>query len=171
MDVSGLEWTHVRPASSLNKLALCGPSIRAEGRCATRTRTSPGPQRTNWTSQVAAAALLEDGHAGEAYDVNGPDLITYREQAEAIGREIRFEVITRGAGALLARGGFAAKNADFLLGFDDYSSTEQDPDAVAGFDAAATAPVPMAEPITGRVRGFAEWAPTTPPTSARPSDE
>ncbi|TDD56672.1 NAD(P)H-binding protein [Saccharopolyspora elongata] len=161
---SGLEWTHVRPGEfAMNKLALWGPSIRAEG-----VVRDPNPD-VAWyptheldIAEVAAAALLSDGHAGRAYDVNGPDLLTYREQVraigDAIGREIRFEVIgrERARELYLAQGGFAAANADFLLGFEDYSGAAQDPAEAAEFDASAA--MPTAEPVTGRARGFAEWA-------------
>jgi uncharacterized protein YbjT (DUF2867 family) len=166
VEASGLEWTHVRPGEfAMNKLELWGPSIRAEG-----VVRDPNPD-VGWyptheldIADVATAALLGDGHTGRAYDVNGPDLLTYREQvraiADAIGREIGFEVITRERARemYLAQGGFAAANADFLLGFTDYSGAESDPAASADFDATALPPMPTAEPITGRARGFAEWA-------------
>ncbi|KAA5836129.1 NAD(P)H-binding protein [Saccharopolyspora hirsuta] len=164
---SGLAWTHVRPGEfALNKLWLWGPSIRAEG-----VVRDPNPDGVAWyptheqdIADVAVAALLEDGHVGRAYDVNGPDLLTYRQQveliAEATGREIRVEVITRQEARerYLAQGGFAAANADFLLGFEDYSGAAADPAETAEFDASAIPPMPTAEPVTGRARGFAEWA-------------
>jgi uncharacterized protein YbjT (DUF2867 family) len=49
-------------------------------------------------AEVAAAALLEDGHVGKKYIVSGPESITQIEQVRAIsaaiGREIRFEELT-----------------------------------------------------------------------------
>ncbi|MCO5993129.1 Rossmann-fold NAD(P)-binding domain-containing protein [Actinoallomurus rhizosphaericola] len=36
-------------------------------------------------AEVAAAALREDGHAGQVYELTGPALVTPRQQAEAIG--------------------------------------------------------------------------------------
>jgi uncharacterized protein YbjT (DUF2867 family) len=161
---SGLDWTHVRPGEfALNKLWLWGPSIRAES-----VVRHPFPEFAWYATHerdiadVATAALLEDGHAGRAYDVNGPDRLTCREQLRAIesaiGREIRLEVVTREqARALYVRqGGFAARNADFLLGFVDYSGGRQS-DVERG--AATTVPLPTAEAVTGRpARTFAEWA-------------
>ncbi|MBX6766344.1 MAG: NAD(P)H-binding protein, partial [Actinomadura rubrobrunea] len=75
VEASGLEWTHVRPGEfMLNKLWLWGPSIRDEG--VVRT---PFPDVT-WCpiherdiADVAAEALLKDGHAGRAYMLNGPE--------------------------------------------------------------------------------------------------
>ncbi len=48
-------------------------------------------------ADVAVAALVEDGHAGEVYEVTGPRLMTFAdavaEIAEAANREIRFTTI------------------------------------------------------------------------------
>ncbi|MFB4316578.1 NAD(P)H-binding protein [Actinomadura sp. 21ATH] len=167
VEASGLEWTHVRPGEfMLNKLWLWGPSIRAE-----RVVRDPHPDMA-WLpvherdiADVAVAALLGDGHAGAAYDLNGPEPISLRDQAaaigDALGEEIRFERVTpREAREIyLAQGGFAAENADFLLGFEDYSGGAADPDAVEEFDLSAYGPFPTAEAVTGRpARTFAEWA-------------
>jgi uncharacterized protein YbjT (DUF2867 family) len=96
----GPEWTHVRPGEfMLNKLFLWGPSIRTEG-----VVYEPFPEAAWWpvherdVADVAVAALLQDGHRGQGYDLSGPELITRREQvnaiATAIGREVRLEVVT-----------------------------------------------------------------------------
>lgn len=49
-------------------------------------------------ADVAAAALVEDGHAGRTYDLTGPRLLTFPdavpEIARATGRDIRFTSIT-----------------------------------------------------------------------------
>jgi uncharacterized protein YbjT (DUF2867 family) len=167
VEESGLAWTHVRPGEfMLNKLWLWGPSIRAE-----RVVRDPFPDLTWWPvherdiAEVATAALLEDGHTGVAYDVNGPELISRRAQvsaiAEAVGHDIRFEVVTpaRARELYLKQGGFAAANADFLLGFEDYSGREPDPEYAEEFDPAAMGPMPTAERVTGRpARSFAEWS-------------
>jgi uncharacterized protein YbjT (DUF2867 family) len=163
VEESGLEWTHVRPGEfALNKLWLWGPSIRAE-----RVVRDPFPDAA-WfptherdIADVAVAALLEDGHAGAAYDVNGPELIGNRAQvraiAAAIGQDIRHERVTpeQARERYLRQGGFAAANAAFLLGFTDYSG---DPAPDAGVAPPARA-LPTCEPVTGRPgRTFAEWA-------------
>lgn len=164
---SGLEWTHVRPGEfMLNKLWLWGPSIRAES-----VVRDPFPE-VAWCpvhesdiADVAVAALLDDGHHGRAYDLNGPELITRREQvraiAAAIGRDVRLDVVTpeRAREIYLKQGGFGADNADFLLGFEDYSGNESDPESTKELDIGAFGPLPTAERVTGRpARTFAEWA-------------
>jgi uncharacterized protein YbjT (DUF2867 family) len=164
---SGLEWTHLRPGEfMLNKLWLWGPSIRAES-----VVSEPFPD-VAWCpvheadiADVATLALLQDGHHGKAYDLNGPQMITRREQvraiAAAIGREIRLDVVTpaRARELYMKQGGFAALNADFLLGFEDYSGNESNPETVKDLDLATSRPLPTAQPVTGRPsRTFAQWA-------------
>lgn len=166
VEESGLEWTHVRAGEfMLNRLALWGGSIRAE-----RVVRDPFPEQAGIpvheadVADVAVLALLEDGHAGAAYTLTGPEWITRREQvsaiAAAVGREIRFERVTREEARDLYRrmGGFAAANADFLLGFRDYAGREIEPDAEPR-DLPQRPPMPTAEAVTGRpARTFAQWA-------------
>ncbi|MFC4590148.1 SDR family oxidoreductase [Sphaerisporangium corydalis] len=164
---SGMEWTHVRPGEfALNKLWLWGPSIRAE-----RVVRDPFPD-TAWypvheadIADVAATALLHDGHAGRAYTLNGPELISHREQvgaiASAIGGEIRLEEITpeRARELYLRQGGFAALNAGFLTGAEDYSGGEPDLEEQTAWNPRDLGPMPTSEQVTGQpARTFAQWA-------------
>jgi uncharacterized protein YbjT (DUF2867 family) len=168
---SGVEWTFVRPGEfALNKLWLWGPSIRAEG-----VVRDPFPE-VGWyptheadIAEVALAALLEEGHAGRAYTFDGPELVSHREQvraiAEALDRDIAFEVVSpeRAREIYRAQGGFAADNADMLLGFTDYSGHhEADPHQREQEVAALLADVSehhTCEQATGRpARTFAQWA-------------
>ncbi|PZG19470.1 SDR family oxidoreductase [Nonomuraea aridisoli] len=167
VEKSGMEWTHVRPGEfMLNKLWLWGPSIRAE-----RVVREPLPDLA-WCpvheydiADVAVAALLEDGHHGVAYTLNGPEFVSRRDQvraiAAAVGEEIRLEQVTAAHARelYLAQGGFAAANADFLTGFEDYSGEAADPEEEQEPGPAAFGPMPTAEAVTGRpARTFAEWA-------------
>jgi uncharacterized protein YbjT (DUF2867 family) len=164
---SGLEWTHVRPGEfAANKVSLWGPSIRAE-----RVVRDANPDAA-WfpvheqdVADVALKVLLEDGHHGKAYDVNGPGLISSREQvtaiADALGEEVRFEEVTPHEAREIYRklGGFAAEAADFLLGFTDYEGNPADPADVADFDPSVLGPLPTAQVVTGNpARTFAQWA-------------
>ncbi|CAM4046607.1 NAD(P)H-binding protein [Kibdelosporangium persicum] len=164
---SGLEWTHVRPGEfAANKVSLWGPSIRAE-----RVVRDANPDAA-WfpvheqdVADVAVKALVEDGHTGKAYDVNGPELVSLRDQvraiARALGEDVRFEQVTpeQAREIYVAQGGFAAEAADFLLGFTDYDGNPADPGQVADFDPSLLGPLPTAEAVTGRpARTFAQWA-------------
>lgn len=167
VEESGLEWTHVRPGEfAANKLSLWGSSIRAE-RVVRDANPDSGwfPVHEQDIADVAVAALMEDGHAGKAYDVNGPELINLRDQvraiAAAIGEEIRFEVLTpiEARKVYIEQGGMSEEAADFLLGFSNYDGTPIDPEAAVDFDPAEFGPLPTAEAVTGKPAWtFAQWA-------------
>ena len=163
----GPEWTHVRPGEfMLNKLLLWGPSIRAEG-----VVYEPFPEAAWWpvherdVADVAVAALSHDGHHGKAYDLSGPELLTRREQVEAIsaaiGRTVRLEVVTpeQARDHYRRQGGFAAANADFLLGFTDYQGNQREPTSVSYPTVRSAGHRPTAQQVTGHpARTFAQWA-------------
>ncbi|MFB8275015.1 SDR family oxidoreductase [Nocardia colli] len=97
---SGLEWTILRPAGFYANTYAWVESVRAE-----RTVAAPfgaiGLPSVDPAdiAAVAAAALSEDGHAGQIYTLTGPALSTPREQAAAIGAAlevpVRFVELTR----------------------------------------------------------------------------
>ncbi|MFE3651719.1 SDR family oxidoreductase [Streptomyces sp. NPDC059122] len=166
VEAGGVEWTHVRPGEfAMNKVALWGPDIRGA-----RVVRHPAPEAV-WCpvherdiADVAVAALLEDGHHGVAYTLNGPP-VSVREQAravgEALGEEVRFEKVTpeQARRRYREQGGFAAAAADFLLGFVDHAGNPTDPEAMAHFDVTAFGPQPTIYDITGAPpRTFTQWA-------------
>ncbi len=167
VEASGLAWTHVRPGGFMaNMLQIWAPSVRAE-----RVVRYPFGDRPDYSiheadiAAVAVAALLEDGHHGQAYTLTGPGPITVREQVAAIGaalgEPVRYEEVTRERARelMLAQGGFAAEAADLMLGFVDYGG-----EAAAGGQSdqdwsALMKTWPDVERVTGRPpRTFAEWA-------------
>lgn len=165
---AGLTWTHVRPGEfALNKLYLWGPGIRAD-----RTVRDPFPNAVEIPTHeadiadVTATALLGDGHAGKAYTFAGPGPVTHREQvaaiAAAIGDDISFDQVSPEEAREYYRkqGGWAAANADYLLGFEDYEGDQtSEPEAGHEWDAAAVPALETAEQVTGKPgRTFAEWA-------------
>jgi uncharacterized protein YbjT (DUF2867 family) len=131
----------------------------------------PFPEAAWWpvherdVAEVAVAALVQDGHHGQAYDLSGPDLITRREQVEAIaaatGHDVRLELVTpeQARERYRRQGGFAAANADFLLGFTDYQGNRREPTS-ASFSSSRTGEArPTAQRVTGQpARTFAQWA-------------
>jgi uncharacterized protein YbjT (DUF2867 family) len=71
-------------------------------------------------ADVAVAALTEDGHAGQVYEVTGPRSLTFAdavaEISKAAGREIRFvRVPAQEYAAVLAAHGLPAEVVDLLL--------------------------------------------------------
>lgn len=161
VEASGLEWTHLRPGDfASNTLRLWGPMIRAE-----RLVRYPAPNAPSLAiheadiAAVAVAALLEDGHTNRWYDLTGPEVITRREQVAAISRALGEKVGFEEVGAdeartiLRAQGGWAAANADFLLGFTNYST---DGPSFADVD---WNPLPTVAEVLGRpAKTYAEWA-------------
>jgi uncharacterized protein YbjT (DUF2867 family) len=165
VEASGLEWTHVRPGEfAANTLRLWGPMIRASR--VVRYSTPDAPSLAIHEDDIAAvavAALLADGHTGRWYDLTGPALVTRREQVAAIGtalgEEVRFEEVSTAEARdiLRAQGGWAAENADFLLGFVDYSPGGPSFDGVDW--ASALVPLPTVSEVLGRpAKTYARWA-------------
>jgi len=165
VEASGLAWTHLRPGDfASNTLRLWGPMIRADRVVRYANPDAPGLAiHEADIAAVAVTALLTDGHAGRWYDLTGPARVTYREQVAAIGaalgEEVRFEEVSATKTREILRGqdGWCAANADFLLGFADYSAHGPSMDDV-DWDAALV-PLPTVEEVTGRpARTYAEWA-------------
>ncbi|MFG1694846.1 NAD(P)H-binding protein [Nonomuraea sp. NPDC049309] len=90
---SGLEWTILRPSGFYtNTLAWAG-SIRAHQTAAAPFADVALPFIDPADiAEVAAAVLRRDGHAGRTYVLTGPEAITPRERAAAIGRALGGEV-------------------------------------------------------------------------------
>jgi len=83
---SSLRWTFLRPGAFASNALAWVPSVRAE-----RTIAAPFADVALPVidpadiAAVAARVLLEDGHAGQVYELTGPAGITPREQAAVIG--------------------------------------------------------------------------------------
>ncbi|GAA2898802.1 NAD(P)H-binding protein [Streptosporangium fragile] len=149
VEASGLEWTHVRPGEFMaNLLFLWAPSIQAES----VVRAPYGDAESAMVHEadiadVAVKALLEEGHAGAKYALTGPEALTKVEQVriigEVLGREVRFEELTREqTRELWISQGMPPEAVDWLL-------MPPPPKAVVG---------PTAEQVTGRpARTFAQW--------------
>jgi uncharacterized protein YbjT (DUF2867 family) len=97
---SGMNWTVLRPGGFASNAYAWAESVRAQ-----RTVAAPFGEiglpiiDPADIAEVAAAALLEDGHAGQVYELTGPALSTPRQRVEAIadvlGEPIRFIEQTR----------------------------------------------------------------------------
>ncbi|WP_279581298.1 SDR family oxidoreductase [Fodinicola feengrottensis] len=154
VEASGLEWTHVRPgAFAMNSLHLWGPSVRAG-----RTVIDPYPDQVDQPvheadiADIAAAALLEDGHNGVAYTFVGPEQLSHRDQVAAleaaIGEPIQLPEVTaeQALEHYRRQGGWAAASAEFLFGGQPYSAEPGEPQPF------------VPRPSEFRARTYAEWA-------------
>ncbi|MGP4103036.1 NAD(P)H-binding protein [Nonomuraea sp. KM90] len=90
---SGLEWTILRPGGFDSNALVWAEPIRAH-----RTAAAPfgdvalpviDPAEI---AEVAAAVLRQDGHAGRTYELTGPEPVTPRRRAAAIGDALGAEV-------------------------------------------------------------------------------
>lgn len=100
---SGLEWTVVRAswfAQNFDEGAFVESVLAGEVALPVGDVREPFIDAGD-IADVVVAALTEDGHAGEVYEVTGPRLMTFAdavgEIAEASGREVRFVTIPREA--------------------------------------------------------------------------
>lgn len=165
VEASGCEWTHVRPGDfASNTLRLWGPMIRASRVVRYAQPLAPSLAiHEGDIAAVAVTALLSDGHAGRWYDLTGPALLTRGDQVAAIGaalgEEVRFEEVSAAEAReiLVAQGGWGAENADYLLGFANYSADGPSFEDVDWSE--ALVPLPTVAEVTGRpARTFAQWA-------------
>jgi uncharacterized protein YbjT (DUF2867 family) len=97
---SGLDWTILRPGGFNSNTYAWTESVRTRRVIAAPFADTGLPTIDPADiADVAAAALREDGHAGQIYELTGPALSTPRQQAEAIGNAlaepVRFEEQTR----------------------------------------------------------------------------
>lgn len=82
---SGLQWTILRPAGFASNAFAWVESVRAQRVIAAPFGDIGLPVIDPADiAEVAAAALREDGHAGQAYELTGPELSTPRQRATVI---------------------------------------------------------------------------------------
>jgi len=88
IEASGIEFTFLRANGFMQNLAnQQAASIKAQGAFyfpAANTRISHVDVRD--IARVAAAVLTGSGHAGKAYELTGPDALTYGDMAAALTR-------------------------------------------------------------------------------------
>ncbi|MCF2531870.1 NmrA family transcriptional regulator [Yinghuangia soli] len=118
---SGAAWTIVRASffhQNFSENFLVDPVLSGEVALPVGDVKEPFVDADD-IADVAVAALTEDGHAGEVYEVTGPRLLTFAEAvaevAAATGREIAFvEVPLDAYAAVLLELGEPQETVDFI---------------------------------------------------------
>ncbi|APS23664.1 MULTISPECIES: NmrA family NAD(P)-binding protein [Streptomyces] len=150
---SGFAWTVVMPVEFMANALEWAPGIRSEGvvREPFVDRLSAMVHESD-IGAVAAVALTEDGHGGQAYLVTGPQVLTVRDRTAAVGEargaDVELVELTEEQALENWRGqGMAEDVIAFLI--DVYRDTPLEGRTVSG----------TVEKVTGRpARTFAQWA-------------
>lgn len=160
VQASPMTWTHVRPGMFMTNTLGWAAGIRRDGvvREAYPDATA-APVHEADTAAVAVAALLDpEGHAGAAYALSGPEALSQLDRVriltEELGREVRFEELTRGQARadLLANPWMNEALADSLLDMLVGSTVPRD--GVGRDDLV----LPTVPDLLGRpARSFARW--------------
>jgi uncharacterized protein YbjT (DUF2867 family) len=150
---SGVDWTFLRSGGIATNTLLWAAMIRRDG----EVRWPYGEAGRSLIHErdladVAVRALTGDGHAGQTYELTGPEVLTQAEQVRqigaAIGRTLRWTELSRAA----ARAQLLAEWGDpgFVdAALDHWASLVDNPERVTG----------TVERVTGRpARTFAQWA-------------
>lgn len=124
VEAGGFAWTHLRP-NWFMQVFSSGPllaGIRATGRLA----VPAGDARISYidardVAAVAARALLEDGHAGRAYDLTGGASLSHGEIAAAIaeasGRAVEYVALDEARARSAIEPALGAERAERLIRF------------------------------------------------------
>ncbi|SPE62201.1 NAD(P)H azoreductase [Streptomyces netropsis] len=149
---SGVQWTRLEPQEFMSNTLTWVDSIRTEGIVREPYDLPSALVHEADIGAVAAVALLDDGHAGRAYNLTGPQPLTPRERIAILSRTIRrgidFAPITheQAVDRLMATG-VSRADAEYVVGW--YAAPGDD----------ATTVVDTVEQVTGRPpRTFTQWA-------------
>jgi len=149
---SGLEWTILRPGNFDSNALQWAGSVRAQRMVAAPFGDVKLPAIDPADiAEVAAIALREPGHEGSIYTLTGPEPISPRQQAaaigDALGEPVRFAEQSR------------AQARNQMLGYMPEPVVEATLGALGTPSAAEQGVSPDAGRLLGRPpRTFAEWA-------------
>lgn len=149
---SGLEWAVLRPGGFASNALWWAESVRTRGVVAAPFGDVGVPVVDPADiADVAMACLLDDRHTDGVYELTGPEVITPRQQAEAIatalGSPVRFDELTREEAKAAMTLSLPAELADDTL------------DILGSPSPAELRVSPDVQRVTGRApRSFADWA-------------
>ena len=119
---SGIPFTILQPAAYMQNILVEWKNIQQEGiiRVPYSPESKGSPVDLNDVADVASLVLSDRDHIGATYELCGPDILTYQEQAtilsEYVGRSIRVEQIILDEWKTLAYGaGLRTYSVESLL--------------------------------------------------------
>ena len=152
VEASGLAWTRLQPVDFMGNTLGWTAAIRDDGEVREPFAASPmAVVDEDDIGAVAAAALVEDGHAGRTYPITGPEALTAPQRvatiAGVLGRPIGFvELSVEQARARWRADGHGDELIEMLVAWQ----SDPPPSAYTVAD--------TVERVTGRPpRPFAEW--------------
>lgn len=82
IEASGIPYTHLRPNLFMQALLMHAPSVARDGAIYAPVKDGKvSVVDTRDIAAVAVAALTEDGHEAKAYDITGPEALSYADMA------------------------------------------------------------------------------------------
>lgn len=132
---SGVEWTRLEPQEFMSNTLTWIDSIRAEGIVREPYDHPSSLVHEADIAAVAVTALLEDGHAGRAYNLTGPQALSPTDRVallgQTLGRRIGFAHITHEqAVERLTATGVPREDAEYVIGWyaepDERATTVDD---------------------------------------------
>ncbi len=99
LEASGIPWTHVRPHSFMQNLLLSAQSVASEGKVYSPLSDAKVAMiDARDIAAVCVAALTTEGHEGKAYEITGPEALSYYDVAEKLSavtdKEVSYVDIT-----------------------------------------------------------------------------
>ncbi|WP_067836517.1 NAD(P)H-binding protein [Nocardia lijiangensis] len=86
VESSGLDWTHLYAGEFSENAVLWAEQIKASDEIRDpHPRAANAPIAMDDIARIAAAVLLSDGHAGNTYELTGPETLTRADKIHSIG--------------------------------------------------------------------------------------
>lgn len=152
VEASGVRWTHLWPADFMENARMWLPQIRETGEVREPwPDAASAPTAMDDIAEVAAVALVENGHEGRSYGLRGPAGVSRREMvaaiAEATGVPIGFVTSTPEETARALEPAMGSSAAWYVQ------------NVLTGFASATPQPNTLVADVTGRpATTFAAWA-------------
>lgn len=153
VESSGLAWTHLRPGGFASNARWLAPQVRDGVVRLAYPQVGTAPIDPADIAAVAVRALTEDGHAGRAYPLTGPEWLTQADEirilAAALGVPLRVEQVDAEAEIAVLTGSIPER---FARGRLEIQAAMVDRPSYV---------VDTVERVLGRpARTFADWAAT-----------